>query len=146
MVPPPLQILKILQMVLKNVTSFSLPITFIVFIYIYIFTHTSHKHIHPSPHTNTPHKPHPTQTITISQPRHTQTPKQTQCKISSDSTRTTSYTDNLVLGSSVEIGSRLRIPNHDSAKKLSLLQNAQRVSGEHAASDSMGTGISFPGA
>jgi hypothetical protein len=36
---PPPQVLKILQMVLKNVTSFSLPITLIIYIYIHTCTH-----------------------------------------------------------------------------------------------------------
>jgi len=41
--------------------------------------------------------------------------------MSSKCTRTTSYTDNLILGSSVDAESRLRISNHDRAKNLSLL-------------------------
>jgi hypothetical protein len=65
--------------------------------------------------------------------------------ISSKYTRTTSYTDNLVLDSSVDTESRLRISNHDRAKNLFLLKNVQSVSGDHAASNPMGIGIFFPG-
>jgi hypothetical protein len=65
--------------------------------------------------------------------------------ISYKSKRTTSYTDNLVLGSSVDTESRLRMANNDRARNFSLLNKVQIVSVEHAASNSRGTAVFIPG-